>query len=187
RSQPITPPTISPIMIWTVKDGRYHGRRVWAAFIGSVLTQTANRKQCAVPVLGVHAPSRLRFSPSPKQSFRKVRDCEDAIANMRDACAPQKNALHCRVFLSHLECTSCGLRHEWHHLQNLCTACHKPLFAIVDLAAAARLLEREALATREKSLWRYREVLPLPGDVEPVSLGEGGTPVLRAQKFADEV
>jgi threonine synthase len=98
-----------------------------------------------------------------------------------------KIALHCRVFLSHLECTACGLRHEWHHLQNLCTACHKPLFAIVDLAAAGRTLRREALATREKSLWRYREVLPLPGDVEPVSLGEGGTPLLRAQKFAGEI
>ena len=36
------------------------------------------------------------------------------------------------------------------------------------------------LATREKSLWRYREVLPLPADVEPISLGEGGTPLLRA-------
>jgi threonine synthase len=91
------------------------------------------------------------------------------------------------VFLSHLECTACGLRHEWHHLQNLCTSCHKPLFAIVDLAAAGRTLKREALATREKSLWRYREVLPLPGDVEPVSLGEGGTPLLRAQKFGDEI
>jgi threonine synthase len=91
------------------------------------------------------------------------------------------------VFLSHLECTSCGLRHEWKRLQNLCTACHKPLFAIVDVAAAGRTLKREALATRDKSLWRYREVLPLPGDVEPVSLGEGGTPLLRAQKFADEI
>jgi len=42
------------------------------------------------------------------------------------------------------------------------------------------MLTRETLATREKSLWRYREVLPLPDDVEPVSLGEGGTPLLRA-------
>src|SRR4029077_17713881 len=36
-------------------------------------------------------------------------------------------------------------------------------------------------------LWRYREVLPLPGDVEPVSLGEGGTPLLRAEKFSDDI
>jgi len=91
------------------------------------------------------------------------------------------------MFLRYLECTACGLRHEWSRLQNLCTACHKPLFAIVDLAKAGRALTREALATREKSLWRYREVLPLPASVEPVSLGEGGTPLLRATKFADDV
>jgi threonine synthase len=90
------------------------------------------------------------------------------------------------MFLTHLECTSCGLRHDWSRLQNLCTACQKPLFAIVDLAAAGRTLTREALATREKSLWRYREVLPLPASVEPVSLGEGGTPLLRAERFAPD-
>ena len=91
------------------------------------------------------------------------------------------------MFVTHLECTACGLRHEWSRLQNLCTACHKPLFAIVDLAKAGRALTREALATREKSLWRYREVLPLPEGVEAISLGEGGTPLLRATKFADDV
>jgi threonine synthase len=87
------------------------------------------------------------------------------------------------MFLTHLSCTSCGLRHEWSRLQNLCTACQKPLFPIYDLAAVGRVLSREALATREKSLWRYREVLPLPAEVEPVSLGEGGTPLLRAARF----
>jgi len=40
---------------------------------------------------------------------------------------------------------------------------------------------------REKSLWRYREVLPLPDGVEPVSLGEGGTPLLRAERFGRAV
>jgi threonine synthase len=91
------------------------------------------------------------------------------------------------VFLSHLECTSCGLRHEPSHLQNLCTFCHKPLFAIVDLAKAGRTLRREALATREKSLWRYREVLPVPEGVEPISLGEGGTPLIRAARFGRKI
>ncbi len=103
------------------------------------------------------------------------------------ACAPQKPTLHLPMFLKRLECSACGLHHEWSQLQNVCLSCQKPLFAIVDLAAASRTLTREALATREKSLWRYREVLPLPGDVEPVSLGEGGTPLLRAEKFADDL
>ncbi len=91
------------------------------------------------------------------------------------------------MFLSRLECTSCGLRHEWSCLQNLCTSCHKPLFALVDLAKAGRALTREVLPAREKSLWRYRELLPLPERVEPVSLGEGGTPLLRAARFGGDV
>ena len=84
------------------------------------------------------------------------------------------------MFLKHLECSACGLQHEWSRLQNLCRSCNKPLVAIVDLAAASRTLTRETLATREKSMWHYREVLPLPGNIQPVSLGEGGTPLLRA-------
>ncbi|MEY2482413.1 MAG: threonine synthase [Verrucomicrobiota bacterium] len=85
--------------------------------------------------------------------------------------------------MTHLSCAACGLRHEWTKLQNLCTACHKPLLPVYDLAAVGRALKREDLATREKSLWRYREVLPLPANVEPISLGEGGTPLLRAERF----
>ena len=91
------------------------------------------------------------------------------------------------MFLTHLECSACGLEHEWSRLQNLCLSCHKPLLARVDLTKAARTLKRETLSKREKSLWRYREVLPLPLDAEPVSLGEGGTPLLRARKFFDDV
>jgi threonine synthase len=91
------------------------------------------------------------------------------------------------MFVTHLECSACGLRHDGSRLQNLCLSCGKPLLAIVDLAAASRTLKREALPTREKSLWRYREVLPLPGDIDPVSLGEGGTPLLSAQKFGDHI
>src|SRR5438876_3865744 len=86
------------------------------------------------------------------------------------------------MFLKRLECSACGREHEWSRLQNLCASCNKPLFAIVDLAAASRTLTRETLLAREKSLWRYREVLPLPPDVEPGSLGEGGTPLLRASR-----
>jgi len=86
------------------------------------------------------------------------------------------------MFLKRLECSACGLEHEWSRLQNLCHSCNKPLFAIVDLAAASRTLTRDTLLARGRSLWRYREVLPLPSDVEPVSLGEGGTPLLRASR-----
>ena len=93
------------------------------------------------------------------------------------------------MFLTHLECTACGLRHDWSRLQNLCTACGKPLFAVYDLAAVGKLdcFKQSSLREREKSLWRYRELLPLPQDAEPISLGEGGTPLLRAKALSDDV
>jgi threonine synthase len=93
------------------------------------------------------------------------------------------------VFLSHLECTACGLRHDWSRLQNLCAACGKPLFARYDFDALRKLdrLKPSSVNGREKSLWRWRELLPLPENVEPISLGEGGTPLLRAKSFTDDV
>jgi threonine synthase len=93
------------------------------------------------------------------------------------------------MFLSHLECSACGRQHDSRQLQNLCTACGKPLLAIVDLAGVRKLddFNPSSLRGREKSLWRYREVLPLPSDAEPVSLGEGSTPLLRAKRFAENV
>jgi threonine synthase len=88
------------------------------------------------------------------------------------------------MFLTHLSCTFCGLYHDWAKLQNLCTACRKPLFAVYDLEQAERALTREELLTRrENSLWRYRELLPVPIETAPVSLSEGGTPLLRAERF----
>jgi threonine synthase len=91
------------------------------------------------------------------------------------------------MFMTHLDCAACGKKHDWRRLQNLCAACGKPLFAIVDLPAAGREHTPEKLSTRERSLWRYRELLPLPKDVESVSLGEGGTPLLTSKKFGAEV
>lgn len=92
------------------------------------------------------------------------------------------------MFLTHLVCSACGAEHEAKQLQNLCTRCHKPLLAKYDFAAVARALTRETLLTRpDKSLWRFRELLPLPRNVEPISLGEGGTPLLRAPRFGARI
>ncbi len=91
------------------------------------------------------------------------------------------------MILTNLRCTYCGFRYDWQQLHNVCIACGKPLFAEYDLAAIRQTFTREKLAGREKSLWRYREVLPLPAEVEPVSLGEGGTPLLPVVRWGREL
>ena len=91
------------------------------------------------------------------------------------------------MFLIHLTCTSCGRRYDWKHLQNLCTACQKPLTATYDLEQIRSVLTPGGLTSRrDNSLWRFRELLPLPADAEPISLGEGGTPLLRASQFGEK-
>jgi len=45
-------------------------------------------------------------------------------------------------------------------------------------------LTKESLASRRPDLWRYREVLPVEDDNNIVSLGEGWTPLLRANRLS---
>ncbi len=87
------------------------------------------------------------------------------------------------MHLIDLVCTACAKPHDAAVPQNVCTACGKPLFARYDLAAAGRTLTQAALAGRVKSLWRYREVLPVKSDADIVTLGEGLTPLLPAPRL----
>ncbi|HVS37382.1 MAG TPA: threonine synthase [Gemmataceae bacterium] len=54
----------------------------------------------------------------------------------------------------------------------------RPLWVRYDLAAVRAAVTPEQIARRPPTLWRYRELLPLPFDAEPVTLGEGMTPLL---------
>ncbi len=86
--------------------------------------------------------------------------------------------------LTHLECSRCEKIHPHDRLQNLCSACNKPLLARYDLHTAAKTLTREALASRPATMWRYAEVLP---GGEQVSLGEGMTPLVHAPRLGQRL
>jgi threonine synthase len=85
--------------------------------------------------------------------------------------------------VTHLECALCGTAYEARRLHNLCTECGRPLLVRYDLEAAARTLTRESLKGRRADLWRYAEVLPVEHEENIVSLGEGWTPLLRAERL----
>ena len=84
--------------------------------------------------------------------------------------------------LTHLDCTKCGRRYEPGRVYTVCE-CGAPLYPRYDLARAAREMRPGHLALREPTMWRYREVLPLGGGAERVSLGEGFTPLLRTPRL----
>jgi threonine synthase len=67
----------------------------------------------------------------------------------------------------------------------VCPDCGAPY--LVRYARQVPRSAREAPAARERSMWRYREFLPLVGDEAPISLGEGGTPLLAAGRLSERL
>jgi threonine synthase len=90
------------------------------------------------------------------------------------------------VNVTHLYCSSCGKQHESRKLINLCD-CGKPLLVAYDLDRAAKTLTRESLAGRVASLWRYQEVLPVDDQQNQLTLGEGMTPLLKAERLGAQL
>ncbi len=82
----------------------------------------------------------------------------------------------------HLECTKCGAHFSADKPQTVCPNDGGVLYARYDLAALKlkQHFKPASLVGRVASMWRYAEVLP---DAEPVSLGEGFTPMLRSREY----
>lgn len=86
--------------------------------------------------------------------------------------------------LSHLECSLCKKRHEAGLAHNLCE-CGGPLLVRYDLDKARDNWSREWLAGSPASMWRYAPVLPVGMPESVVSLGEGFTPLVRADRLGN--
>jgi len=82
-----------------------------------------------------------------------------------------------------LECAACGASAAADRLQNLCPACGGPLLARYDLDRLAGSWRPADLVGRTRSVWRWREVLPVAPGEEPLTLGEGGTPLLASRSI----
>jgi threonine synthase len=90
-------------------------------------------------------------------------------------------------FFSHLECSvPCGAPPlDPRRVHHLCT-CGAPLLARYDLAAA-RSWRKDSLAGRQANMWRYRELMPIFDDEQPVTLGEGWTPLVHARRLGADL
>jgi threonine synthase len=85
-------------------------------------------------------------------------------------------AVNCAVArIAYLECTKCGEKLSAEKPQTVCPRDAGSLYVRYDLKAIKNNIDRDAIARRPPTMWRYAEVLP---DAEPVSLGEGFTPML---------
>jgi threonine synthase len=88
-------------------------------------------------------------------------------------------------YVTFLESALDGTRLPHDRVQTL----HKdrPLWVRYDLEAVRRAVDPGLIASREPNLWRYRELLPLPEGTQPITLGEGMTPMLAAPKLGERL
>ena len=87
-------------------------------------------------------------------------------------------------FVSHVECTVCGARHDAKRLLTVCEKCGQMLAVRYDLARVTASLTKDALRLRAPGMYRFRELTPLDDAERPVTLGEGGTPLLELPRLA---
>src|SRR5262249_50714537 len=80
-------------------------------------------------------------------------------------------------------CLECGHEMAPEGMASACPQCGSQwLDARYDYEAVARLWP-SALANRERSLWRYAELLPLLRPDPEITLGEGFTPLVRLYQY----
>jgi len=87
-------------------------------------------------------------------------------------------------FLKGLRCRECGREYPKEAIY-VCEYCFGSLEAVYEYEAIKKVLTREKITQGPKSLWRYRELLPIDG--EPTAgFYSGFTPLVKADNLAKE-
>jgi len=89
------------------------------------------------------------------------------------------------MYLRELSCTECDRTVTATELRRLCPSCGSPLQACYDLEAIREAVTPAEVTGRNGGMWRFREVLPDPG--EPITFGEGDTPLLRTPRLGNAI
>jgi len=88
-------------------------------------------------------------------------------------------------YMTSLECGLCGKQYNADQIHTVCDECQRPLLVRYDLDEIQREWNRDSLKTRAPDMWRYQEVLPMRDMKKAIRLGEGYTPLFRAQRLGE--
>src|SRR5688500_15144265 len=88
-------------------------------------------------------------------------------------------------FVEGLRCRECARSYPAEAL-HVCEFCFGPLEVVYDYEAVAASLSRESIAAGPSTIWRYAALLPADAR-NPVNLGAGFTPLVRADRLAAEL
>ncbi len=89
------------------------------------------------------------------------------------------------VKLKGLKCRECGRKYP-SSPAHICEFCFGPLEVDYDYEALRGVITRASIAAGPPSIWRYKDLLPIEGDVA-VGHHVGFTPLIRSQNLAEEL
>lgn len=81
-----------------------------------------------------------------------------------------------------LKCRECGREYPVEPIY-VCEFCFGPLEVAYDYKSISKAINREKIESRQKNLWRYRELLPIDGEPQ-AGLNSGFTPLIKADNLA---
>jgi threonine synthase len=89
--------------------------------------------------------------------------------------------------LTALQCSACSTELQPDEVHHLCPTCAAPLLARYDLERAGASMTADVLATRDRTLWRYAELLPVRNASHRLGFGEGMTPLHALEHLGHEL
>ena len=91
-------------------------------------------------------------------------------------------------YVKYLKCSRCGRIYHLHEKPIVCENDDLGRLDIYyDYEKVKEAMSKEVLAKRPFYQWRYRELMPVSDDKHIVTLGEGGTPLIKAKRLAEEL
>lgn len=85
-----------------------------------------------------------------------------------------------------LRCRACGATTPI-AASHACDRCFGPLEVAYDYAEIGRRVSRASIEAGPASIWRYRDLLPLEDGLEPITLGEGWSPLIHARNLGEQL
>ena len=89
------------------------------------------------------------------------------------------------LFVKELRCLRCGHRHRPEDKPYVCEKCGGKIEVQYDYEQIR--ISRKTLEKRKRGVWKYAELLPVRNPDRAVTLGEGGTPLIKAARLGKKL
>ena len=115
--------------------------------------------------------------------FRGRKKCEGLIFILAIAGAPGGETI-----AAHFEmvCIECGKAHDMSRPAYACASCGNLLEIRLDPRTALDRVSKSDMRKRALSVWKYKELIPIGVSSPPISMFEGGTPLIHCTRLGSE-